>query len=64
MWRQKKIDKLRGDNGCIRYILSPSFRKPQSSAQKKKKKKKKLTVQSGGAFEDTASNSGFDIDKY
>ncbi len=34
---RKTVDKLRGDIGAIRYVLTPSFRKPWSSFKKKKK---------------------------
>jgi hypothetical protein len=45
---RKKVVELRDDIGAIRYVLTPSFRKPRSSPPKKR------TVQPGDAFEDTA----------
>jgi hypothetical protein len=46
---RQKVGEKRGDIGAIRLVLTPSFRKPQSSP-KKKKKKKKRTVKRGDAF--------------
>jgi hypothetical protein len=53
----KKLGDLRGKIGVISLVLSPSFRKPQSSP-------KKRTVQPEDAFEDTALKPGFEIVKF
>ncbi len=55
---RKKVGELRGEIVAIRYVLTPSFRNPQTSPRKKG------TVQPGDAFEDTALKSGFEIAKF
>jgi hypothetical protein len=40
-WEERKKGEFRGDIGAIRQVLTPAFRKQQSSIQKKKKKKEK-----------------------
>jgi hypothetical protein len=43
----KNVGELRSDIGGIRYVLTPSFRKPRCSSPKKR------TVKPGDAFKNT-----------
>jgi hypothetical protein len=55
---RKNVGELRGDVGAVRWVLTPSFRKPRSSPPKNR------TVQPGDAFEDIAFIPGFEIVKF
>jgi hypothetical protein len=53
---RQKLGELRGDVGVLRYVFTPSFRKPNHHPKQNKK-----TVQPGDGFRDTVLKQGFEI---